>query len=589
LTIRKTLMIAFLLASLVPSALLAMLAFESASASMHAEIERSLQVGAATVSLDIDKMLFERLQNAQTWSRLDVMQDIQIKDVDKRLATFLHDAKAGYSDVYAELLVTDTDGRIVASSNSADIGQPRPVATSVPFFAHGYDAIRMEPLEWTDTPDRALLPLTVDIASNFGDQKLGKLVLLFNWAQIYNILDQAGQDGRRVVVADSSGQVIAASSALRANGVLTTRIPKDWTNAGRSGTTSRDGSPLQLDQLSIGYDRSRGFQYFPGFEWTTLMLQPSHEAFAPIRTMALVFVALLVLTSTGAIGFSFFIAGRIARPITHLTRFTREFRHSQPLPVLPTPTGGREVGELTEAFVTTMLALEKSRSDLVRASTLAALGELSAVVAHEIRTPIGILRSSAQMLAREPQLSDEGRELAGFIQSESERLNGLVSTLLESTRKRVPSPQPTRLTELIRVNLAMLSKRADERGIRLVDQLPDELPRVNCDPEQMTQVFLNVLQNALQHVPRGGQVRVSGHASASHVGIAIADDGPGIAAAVLPHIFEPFFSQREGGFGLGLAAVQQIIIAHAGSIAAERSDLGGALFTITLPLPADNP
>ena len=209
-------------------------------------------------------------------------------------------------------------------------------------------------------------------------------------------------------------------------------------SAGNSGTTSQDGSPLKLDQLSIGYDRSHGFQYFPGFEWTTLMLQPSHDAFAPIRSMAVAFVALLVLTSSGAIGFSFFIAGRIARPITRLTRFTREFRHSQPLPVMPTPTGGREVGELTEAFVVTMQALEKSRSDLVRASTLAALGELSAVVAHEIRTPIGILRSSAQMLAREPQLSDEGRELAGFIQSETERLNGLVSTLLESTRTRVP-------------------------------------------------------------------------------------------------------------------------------------------------------
>ena len=220
-TIRKTLMIAFLLASLVPSALLAMLAFESASSSMHAEIERSLQVGAATVSLDIDKMLFERLQNAQTWSRLDVMQDIQIKDVDKRLATFLHDVKSGYSDVYAELMVTDTDGRIVASSNSADIGQLRPAAASVPFFAHGYDAIRMEPLEWTDSPDRTRLPVTVDIASSFGDQKLGKLVLLFNWAQIHSILDQAGQDGRMVVVVDRTGQVIAASSTLRAKGALT--------------------------------------------------------------------------------------------------------------------------------------------------------------------------------------------------------------------------------------------------------------------------------------------------------------------------------------------------------------------------------
>jgi signal transduction histidine kinase len=581
-------MIAFLLASLVPSALLAMLAFKSASAAMHSEIEQSLQVEASTVSLDIDKMLFERLQNAQTWSQLDVMQDIQIKDVDKQLATFLGNVKSGYRDVYAELLCTDPQGRVVASSNPASIGAHREAEGGMPFAGHGYDAIRMEPLQWTGAPDGPLLPISANIASKFGGSGLGKLVLLFHWQQIYRILDQAGQGGRMVVVVDRAGQVIAASSSLRERGVLTRQVPADWITAGPSGTATRDGRPLQLDTLSIGYDRSRGYQYFSGFGWTTLVLQPSRDAFAPVRNMALAFVVLLALTSTFAVGFSIAVAGRISRPIALLTRFTREVRRN-PQVAPPQAKGGREVGELTEAFVTTFGDLEKSRADLVRASTLAALGELSAVVAHEIRTPIGILRSSAQMLAREPQLSDEGRELAGFIQSESERLNGLVSTLLESTRTRVPAPRPTQLADLVRANLALLAGRANERGIALVEQLPATLPIVDCDPEQMTQVFLNIVQNALQIIPRGGRIEVSAHAADGRVQVLIADDGPGIAPAALPRLFEPFFSQREGGFGLGLAAVQQIVVAHGGSVSAGASTLGGALFTVTLPELVEGP
>lgn len=588
-TIRKTLMIAFLLASLVPSALLAMLAFKSASASMHSEIEQSLQVEASTVSLDIDKMLFERLQNAQTWSQLDVMQDIQIKDVDKQLATFLGNVKSGYRDVYAELLCTDPQGRVVASSNPASIGAHREAEGGMPFAGHGYDAIRMEPLQWTGAPDGPLLPISANIASKFGGSGLGKLVLLFHWEQIYRILDQAGQGGRMVVVVDRNGQVIAASSPLRERGALTRRVPADWISGERSGTATRDGSPLNLDTLSVGYDRSRGYQYFPGFGWTTLVVQPSRDAFAPVRNMALAFVALLALTSTVAVGFSIAVAGRIAQPITRLTLFTREVRRNPQVPTPPQTKGGREVGELTEAFVTTLGDLDKSRADLVRASTLAALGELSAVVAHEIRTPIGILRSSAQMLAREPHLSDEGRELAGFIQSESERLNGLVSTLLESTRTRIPAPRPTQLADLVRGNLALLAARANERGIALVEHLPATLPIVDCDSEQMTQVFLNIVQNAIQIVPRGGRVEVSAHAADGQVQVLIADNGPGIAPMALPRIFEPFFSQREGGFGLGLAAVQQIVVAHGGSVSAGASALGGALFTVTLPELVERP
>ena len=580
-------MIAFLIASLLPSALLATLAFKFASDSMHAEIEQSLQVEAATVSQDIDKMLFERLQNARTWSRLEVMQEIEVNDVDKRLSKFLGGAKSGYLDVYQELSCTDATGRVVASSNPALIGHVVNESEDHSFAATDDASIRMEPLR-LGMDQKAVLPIDADISSMFKTGKVGRLQLLFNWTQIYRILDQAGQGGRLVIVVDQGGRIIAASSTLRDQGMLMRALPRDWLGSGMSGVATRDGAFLHEKELTIGFDRSRGFQQSAGFGWTTLVIQTSRQAFTPIRKMATFFIVLLVVTSTLAMGVSVLIAGRIAQPIARLTQFTRGFMGHRQLADAPSSKGG-EVGELTEAFVQTMHELEQSRANLVRASKLAALGEMSAVMAHEIRTPIGILRSSAQMLAREPGLSDDGRELTSFIGSETERLNGMVSTLLDSTRTRTPSLKPNDLHQLVRLSIGLLAIQAQEKNIAVAEHLDTPTAVIECDAEQMTQVLLNLIQNALQILPAGGRVSVSSRAQSDRRIIEIADDGPGITTDELPRVFEPFFTKRDGGFGLGLSVVQHIVAMHGGEIVAGQSSMGGALFTISLPHSLENP
>lgn len=584
-TIRRTLLLAFALASLAPTVLLAALVFASVSRSMHAQIERSLQVEAATVSLDIDKMLFERLQNARTWSRLDVMQEVQVGDVDKRLATFLREVKTGYGAVYADVQVTDVHGRVVASSDARAIGD-------VPAPAPGtdgarYAAVRLGDLQVLPGAARPVLPIRAPLQSQFGDAPLGELNLLFDWGQIDRILDQAGQEGRDVLLLDRDGRIIGASARLRARGLVAQAAPRDWSLSGRAGTRRGDGAPLGLPPLTLGYAQAGGFGGFAGFGWTTVVLQPSRDAFAPVRSVGVAVLVLLALTSLGAAVFAGVVAGRLARPIVALTELTREFARGRPLPDPPAASG--EVGELADAFVGTIGALEKSRADLVRASKLAALGELSAVVAHEIRTPIGILRSSAQMLAREPGLSAEGRELAGFIQGEASRLNGLVTTLLDSTRVRAPALRPMPINDVLRAALGMLASAARAKGIVVAATLAEPTPSVLGDDEQLTQVFLNLLQNAVQILPSGGRVAVASALVGAEVVVTVEDDGPGIAPAQRAQVFEAFFSTREGGFGLGLAAVQQIVSAHGGRIAVDSGALGGARFTVTLPGHEDTP
>lgn len=580
-SIRKTLLIAFLLVSLLPSILLTYLAFQVAGNSMRTEIEHSLQQEAATVSENIDKMLFERLQNAETWRQLEVTQDIQVKDVDKRLSKFLAGLKSGYRDVYLELLGTDLSGRVVSSSNPASIG-------SIKQFRDGMESgqtaglpVQLEPLQY-DADGTMLLPIRADVPSLFKRGQVGKLYLMFNWVQIYRILDQAAQGGHDLALLDRDGRIIAASADLRNAGLLLKTVPAAWIANEKSGVYTHKGQPLFGNEVMVSFDHSPGFQQFPGFGWTTLAIENSSEAYVPVRQMAMVFLLLLTLTSIVAVGFSYLVAGRIARPIAALTEFTRRFERDKRLPEAPQTVGG-EVGELTDAFVQTVRDLDQSRADLVRASKLAVLGELAAVMAHEIRTPVGILRSSAQMLSRESGLSAEARELTGFIESETERLNRLVTTLLDSARPRPPKLQPTDLHEIIRHAIELLGGQADKKDIHVSQQLESKQTLVNVDTEQITQVLLNLVLNALQILPQGGKIMIATRDEPGHLILQVADNGPGIAPDQMERVFDPFFTKREGGVGLGLAVVQQIIAAHGGDIRAGKSEQGGALFTISLP------
>lgn len=579
-TIRKTLLIAFLLAGLLPSLSLAVLAFVSAGGALHAEIEQSLRVQAATVALDVDKMLFERLQNAQTWRRLEVMQELAVGDVDKRLANFLAETRDGYRDVYTELACADSAGRVVASSAPSE--QPRRLAPADPGGSVVADdpAVRLASLRFPEDGGSPVLPIDAEIRSAFDQHPLGWLQLSFDWRQVLHILDQAGTGGREVLLVDRDGRVIAASAALRARGLIGRSVPPAWLT---EGVARRPGAPVGAGELTVGGARSQGYGRYAGFGWTTLVVQPVDQAFRPVREMALVFAALLALASTGVALFATGVAARIARPIAALTDYTRRWRGGAREPVAPS-AGPGEVGELTAAFVDTLAALDASRSELVRAGKLAALGELAAMMAHEIRTPIGILRSSAQILAREPTLSSEGRELTGFIESETERLNRLVTTLLDGTRNRAPIPVRTDLTALASQAVGLLGSQAAKAGVSLaLAPAAGPLP-ASCDPEQITQVLLNLMQNALQIVPAGGHVLITPRRDGAVAVLEVADDGPGIPEAELPRVFEPFFTRRDGGLGLGLAVVRQIVDAHGGRIHAGRSALGGALFRIELPV-----
>jgi signal transduction histidine kinase len=324
----------------------------------------------------------------------------------------------------------------------------------------------------------------------------------------------------------------------------------------------------------------------PSFGWTIIVVQPLAAALAPVRHMAAIFLLLLALIAslTGAI--ALWISHAIARPIASLTALAREYVQTRVLHAPPS-RGVGEVGELSDAFVHMVRDIDQSQKSLVRASKLAVVGEMSSVIAHEVRTPLGIIRSSAQLIAREPRISDEGRELAGFIESETDRLNRLVSAMLDSARPRAPVHADVDIHELLRRAVSLLNAQLAKRNIEVRLDLRASDPRVECDEEQMTQVVLNIMMNALQMLEAGGRIEVDTFDDGPTLVIDIADDGPGIPAHERAHVFDAFFFRREGGIGLGLAIVQQIVHAHGGTIEATESARSGALFRIRIPRRRD--
>ncbi len=554
---------------------------------MRNEIEQSIVVEAASLSTNVDRILFERLENSATWSRLELMQDIRVGDVDKRLSAFLSELQVGYAGVYKELYCTDQNGIRVASSDASLIGSAAPLP-------HGWTSARFPGAQIVlnanpGHDEKVTLAIRAVVPPGLAETSPGDLTLVFDWSVIQAMLDSAASNGRSVAILDQDGRIIAASQSLRDAGLLMTDALKNWVPArGTATSVVRNGRPFTSDDVIVGIDQLHDDRQFRGFGWSTVVIEPLDTALAPVRRMALIFFGLLlagaVLTTFVALWATRVIGG----PITALTAFTRRYMRNQNLAEVPRAQGG-EVGELTQSFVQMVEETERSRKKLIQASKLAALGEMAAVLAHEIRTPLGILRTSAQILYREPSLGTESRELIGFIESETTRLNGLISTMLDSSRLRPPNFAPTDLHQLVHSCNAMLLAQAQKKDVAVNEILKAEHGQIICDAEQITQVILNLLLNAIQIVQNGGIVELQTRDDVDGVIIEIGDNGPGIPAEDRERIFEAFFYRREGGVGLGLAVVKQIIEAHRGSIQVARSQLGGALFSIRLPREQQGP
>jgi len=218
---------------------------------------------------------------------------------------------------------------------------------------------------------------------------------------------------------------------------------------------------------------------------------------------------------------------------------------------------------------------------------MAALGELTAGVVHEIRSPLGVISATAQLLSRDMPADHPTRAAATTILDEVRQLERTAVSLLMFSRPLELDFKETEFADVIERTVTLCRPRLDEAGVRLEEDIPKRLPRVRTDRERLAQALSNLVHNSIDALDRGGTIRITASTRGTgSVAIRIADDGPGIPPEVHDRLFEPFFTQKEGGTGLGLSIVHKVITAHDGSIELLSAPTG-TTFEITLPVVKD--
>jgi signal transduction histidine kinase len=263
---------------------------------------------------------------------------------------------------------------------------------------------------------------------------------------------------------------------------------------------------------------------------------------------------------------------------------------------VPEAFASDEIAALLAVADRCALVIENSKlyQQMKERDRLAALGEMSAGLAHEIRNPLAAIKGAIQYLDPKKLPADD-REFLEIMIDEVNRLNGVVTQFLDYSRPIKPSMAPGDVNEILQKTFRLLANEVPG-SVQVELDLAGWLPRVHCDPEQLKQVFLNLALNAFQAMPRGGRLQVStrvardelafwreGARRADVVEVRFRDTGPGIPEEARDRIFVPFYTTKEKGTGLGLAICQRIVKAHQGTIVARSPPDGGAEFTVSLP------
>jgi signal transduction histidine kinase len=243
-----------------------------------------------------------------------------------------------------------------------------------------------------------------------------------------------------------------------------------------------------------------------------------------------------------------------------------------------------EIGDLAREFDAMGRAIEEREQRLIRSERLATVGRMAAQITHEIRNPLASLGLYVELLGDELTEDGEARRLVASIGNEIDRLSEITETYLRFVRLPRPKLEREDLGAIATGVLEFARAELSKGGIALELSVAAGLPEIAADENQLRQALLNLVRNAREAMPGGGKLRVEvGPGGPGQLRMSIADTGAGIPPEHLGKIFDPFFSTKEKGTGLGLALVQQILAEHGGRIEVHSPRGAGTVFTLTLP------
>ncbi|MCA9627184.1 MAG: HAMP domain-containing protein [Myxococcales bacterium] len=276
-------------------------------------------------------------------------------------------------------------------------------------------------------------------------------------------------------------------------------------------------------------------------------------------------------------------ARRVLRPLALVTERAKAVAEGDLTP-REVVSSSDEIGELADTFESMVRAIARANEQLVSQERLATIGKMAALVTHEIRNPLSSIGLNVELLEEElEQADDETRSLLKAIKGELERLSALSEQYLSVARQRPTQLERENLSDVVEEALEFIRKDLGRRGVELHIDLEPSPPPVLLDEAQLKQALFNLVRNGGDAMPDGGELWVSVKHDDPDVLLIVEDEGAGIEPEARERLFEPFFSTKSQGTGLGLPITRQIIEAHGGSISVEPREPRGTRFTIRLP------
>jgi signal transduction histidine kinase len=239
-------------------------------------------------------------------------------------------------------------------------------------------------------------------------------------------------------------------------------------------------------------------------------------------------------------------------------------------------------GRLEEMVDERTKELKGAQEELVRKEKLAFLGQLSGSVGHELRNPLGVISNAVYLLKMVHNDGDETtKEYLDIISSEVQNSEKIISDLLDFSRTRSPEMDKVHVSEIVD---GVLTRRPSPNGVTITTEIAEKIPPVYVDPRQVSQVLDNLISNAYQAMPEGGELKIKAEEIKKKVSLSIMDTGLGISKENMKKLFEPLFTTRARGIGLGLSVSKGLIEANGGQIKVKSKEGSGSTFTLILPV-----
>jgi signal transduction histidine kinase len=373
----------------------------------------------------------------------------------------------------------------------------------------------------------------------------------------------------------SGDRVFASTLNDRATGVLVRAI-------------SENGAPdLVSDGVSEYVPLSRDLVAFDGSPIGRLWILRSFDgARARIRALQQQLVGMWFFAVTGGLIVSYVLVRWLIRPVEALDVAAAEIaRQNYNVRV---PVKGRdELARLSKTFNAMCESIQSARDELIRQERISTIGRMATSIVHDLRNPLAAIYGGAEMMVDTDLSPGQMKRVAANIYQASRHIQEMLQELLEVARGRAGERESCGLAEIVAAAVEGLRGRAESQKVRVSVDVPAGVELL-ADASRLERVFANLLDNALEVMPEGGEVRVEAREDGGAVEVTVTDSGPGISPEIRDRLFQPFVTHgKRTGLGLGLALARQTVLDHGGDMWAESSPEGGARFHIRLPLAGE--